>query len=265
MKRWTKNEEVMLKEMKRVGNTYQECSVTLSEVFGNNRTSMACRKKLLKLDPSRKIVDLKIKRMHKHKRVLYSKKEIALINKLRIEQGKSWVKIAAIISKKMGIKRTPNSLAVSHSNRLGQALLDESRKEAEAAAVVKISFEAGLKQKVLPQAAMPTESERLYRQGGHWTKEEDIKLLMVWKGASVDFIRKEMGRGYGVCAVRYERLILNEISNRLDVAEIAMNRLKIKEWESKKLNRVFLYIRTKKQNRLKKKIAKLNKKVKTYA
>ena len=257
--------------MKRVGNTYQECSVTLSEVFGNNRTAMACRKKLLKLDPSRKIVDLKIKRMHKHKRVLYSKKEIALINELRIEQGKSWVKIAAIISKKMGIKRTPNSLAVSHSNRLSQALLDKSRKEAEAAAVVKISFEAGLKQKVISKQDWKNIEDiqypikDLYRQGGHWTKEEDIKLLMVWKGASVDFIRKEMGRGYGVCAVRYERLVLNEISNRLDVVEIAKNRLKVKEWESKRLNRLFLYIRTKKQNRLKKKIAKLNKKVKTYA
>jgi len=215
--------------------------------------------------------------VHKHKRVLYTKKEIALINKLRIEQGETWVKIAAIISKKMGIKRTPNSLAVSHSNRLNQALLDESRKEAAAAAVVKISFEAGLKQKVKDETVVISKQDwkniediqyptkDLYRQGGHWTKEEDIKLLMVWKGASVDFIRKEMGRGYGVCAVRYERLILNEISNRLDVAEIAMNRLKVKEWESKKLNRVFLYIRTKKQNRLKKKIAKLNKKVKTYA
>jgi len=260
MKRWTKNEEVMLKEMKRVGNTYEHCSITLSEVFGNNRTSMACRKKLLKLDPSRKIVKVKTKRMHKYKRVLYSKKEIALINKLRIEQGKSWVEISKILSKKMGINRTSNSLAVSHSNRL-KAKLDEP---------------VLVKKKVLETmpSNYPTEyiqtrlkdiEKGLYRQGGHWTKEEDIKLLMVWKGASVDFIRKEMGRGYGVCAVRYERLILNEISNRLDVAEIAMNRLKVKEWESKKLNRVFLYIRTKRKNKLEKKIAKLNKKVKTYA
>ena len=260
MKRWTKNEEVMLKEMKRVGNTYEHCSITLSEVFGNNRTSMACRKKLLKLDPSRKIVKVKTKRMHKYKRVLYSKKEIALINKLRIEQGKSWVEISKILSKKMGINRTSNSLAVSHSNRL-KAKLDEpvlvKKKVLETMVISKQDW------KNIEDIQYPTKD--LYRQGGHWTKEEDIKLLMVWKGASVDFIRKEMGRGYGVCAVRYERLILNEISNRLDVAEIAMNRLKVKEWDSKKLNRVFLYIRTKRKNKLEKKIAKLNKKVKTYA
>jgi len=101
------------------------------------------------------------------------------------------------------------------------------------------------------------DSKYLTRQGCIWTKEEDINLIVVW-GNPLHTVVRKLNRSYGACANRYERLILDDISHRLDVTEIAKNRLKMEEWHSKRINRLFLHIRTKRQNRLEKKIAKLN-------
>jgi hypothetical protein len=203
---------------------------------------------------------------------IYSVEERERIANLR-DMGNSYLQISSIIEKEFGNVRSVGALAwqmrgIKKIDRLEQHQLNmrkepqESKEIQESALALPPSIAskyAKSNERVLKtEVGMYGEDAKyLTRQGCIWTKEEDINLIVVW-GKPLHTVVRKLNRSYGACANRYERLILDDISHRLDVIEIAKNRLKMKEWQSKRINRLFLHIRTKRQNRLAKKIAKLN-------
>ena len=118
---WTKEEELMLKTMKKAGTTYDECSVALSGAFGNNRSPYACKKKFLKLEK----LDIKAKSTKTWTR--YSEAEIKLIKQLRLEQHKTWPQIQTILVERLGIERTMSGISVSFYNRQTAATLEKAQ------------------------------------------------------------------------------------------------------------------------------------------
>ena len=212
------------------------------------------------------------KKLKKTSGNVYSVEERERIANLR-DMGNSYRQISSIIEKEFDNVRSVGALSwqmrgINKIDRLEQHQFkmrkqqEQSEETQESALALPPSiaskYAKSNEQVLKTEVGMYGESAKyLTRQGCIWTKEEDINLVVVW-GRPLLTVIKKLNRSYGACANRYERLILDDVSHRLDVIEIAKNRLKMKEWQSKRINRLFLHIRTKRQNRLEKKIAKLN-------